>query len=361
MRKRATIFDVAAKAGVSPATVSLVLNGKPGVSPETRQRVLQAAEELNYRPNASARSLVLEKTNMLGVILPDIGSPFYSEVVQGVEQEATAQGYYLVLCTTCGKSSREEGYLHLFWEHRVDGLLLVTPRNESLIQEIRKHGFPLVVLDRDISLQDDVVEVIVDNFHGAIQAVEHLIHCGYRNIGFINGLPEIQASQERFRGYQTALRKHGLCFCPELVVEGDFTERGGYIAMKKLLSVASNLDAVFVANDWMALGALRAIREQGLRVPDDIGLVGFDDVPLAAQTDPPLTTVRQPMREMGALGVQLLIQLIKGKKVTPTKFTLPTELVLRGSTRQIVGEKQRDESRKAVPCAGRTKGKAWAL
>jgi LacI family transcriptional regulator len=289
---------------------------------------------------------------MLGVILPDIGSPFYSEVIHGVEQEANAQGYYLVLCTTCGKPSREEMHLRLLWEHRVDGLLLVTPRgNEPLIQEIRKHGFPVVVVDRDMSPQDDVVEVIVDNFHGAIQAMEHLIHCGYRRIGFINGLPDIQASQERLRGYRIALQEHGLPFSSRWIVHSDFTERGGYVAMKNLLSISPHLDAVFVANDWMAVGALWAIREAGLRVPDDMGVVGFDDVPLAAQTDPPLTTVRQPMRAMGALGVKLLVQLIQGEKVTPTKFMLQTELVVRGSTRRIMEEKQGEEFRREVPCA----------
>ncbi len=331
--KACTIADVARTAGVSPTTVSLVLNGKSGVAKSTRQKVLKAAETLNYRPNASARSLALQKTNMLGVILPDIGSPFYTELIRGVEQEAGAQGYYLVLCTTSGRPSREQMYSRLLWEQRVDGLVLLTPRgNESFIRGIRGNGFPLVVVDRDIQARDDVVEVIVNNFNGAIQAMEHLIGCGYRRIGFINGLAGIQASQDRLRGYQIALQEHDLPFVSEWVVSSDFTQEGGYAAMKELLAVSPSLDAVFVASDRMAVGAMGAIRQDGRRIPDDIALVGFDDVPLAAQTDPPLTTVRQPMLEMGALGVKLLLRMIKGKAIEHPKVTLQTELVVRSST-----------------------------
>lgn len=328
----ATLEDVAREAGVSRATVSLALNGKPGVAPETRRRILEIAERLNYRPNASARGLVLQRTQTIGVIVPDIGSPFYAELVRGVEEEASRQGFYLILATTRGKPSREKTCFRLLGERRVDGMLILTPRgDEDLIQRIQARGFPLVVVDRDIQSTDGVVEVIVDNFHGALSAVEHLIAVGCRRIGFINGIPELQASQDRLRGYKVALQEHGLTVDPKLIVIGNFSVEGGYRSMKELLSEASSLDGVFVASDAMAIGAIRAIREHGLDVPHDIAVVGFDDVPLASQVDPPLTTVRQPIREMGETACRLLIQLIEGTEILQRKVIFQTQLIIRHS------------------------------
>lgn len=328
-----TIADVAQEAGVSPATVSLVLNGKPGVAAKTRHRVLLAAEKLNYRPNASARGLALQKTGTVGVIVPDIGSPFYAELVRGVEEEASAQGYYLMLCTTSGKPDREKMYLRLLGEQRVDGFIFLTPRgDEASIRAIHAQGFPLVVVDRDIQAADDVIEVVVDNFHGALSAMEHLIGLGYRRIGFINGIPGLQASQDRLRGYQIALQEHGIPFSSELVVVGNFSDAGGYQAMRELFSHQPTVEAVFAASDVMAIGAIRAVREAGLRVPEDIAMLGFDDVPLAAQVDPPLTTVRQPMAKMGSIACNLLLKQIRGEEILERKVILQTELVVRSST-----------------------------
>ena len=327
-----TIADIAREAGVSRATVSLALNGRPGVAPETRRRILEIAEKLHYQPNASARGLALQKTQTIGVIVPDIGSPFYAELIRGVEEEASRADYYLMLLTTAGKPSREEMYFRLLGEQRVDGIIVLTPRgDEALLRRIQAKGFPLVVVDRDIQSADDVVEVVVDNFHGALAAVQHLIGLGYRRIAFINGIPELQASQDRRRGYQVALQEKGIDLRPEWVVEGEFTDAGGYRAMKRLLATDPPPEAVFAASDAMALGAIRAIREQGLRVPQDVAIVGFDDVPLAAQVDPPLTTVRQPISEMGRMACRLLVQLIQGEPVLQRKVVLHTQLVVRQS------------------------------
>lgn len=328
----ATIADIAKEAGVSRATVSLALNGKPGVAPETRRRILEIAERLNYRPNASARGLALQRTQTIGVIVPDISSPFYAELVRGVEQEASRQGFYLILATTLGKASREERCFQLLGERRVDGILILTPRgDEELVQRIQGRGFPLVVVDRDIPSSDGVVEVIVDNFHGALSAVNHLLSLGRQRIAYINGIPELQASRDRLRGYKVALQEYGLELNPKQIVTGNFTWEGGYEAMKELLSSCPHVDSVFAASDSMAIGAIRAIREQGLRVPEDIAVVGFNDVPLAAQVDPPLTTVRQPIGEMGEIACHLLIQLIEGKVIPHRKVILQTQLVVRGS------------------------------
>ncbi len=332
----ARLEDIARACGVSKATASLALNGKPGVSAETRRLVLEVAKKLNYRPHAPARSLVLHRTDTLGVIVPDLSSPFYAEVVRGVEDEAVQQGFFLVLTTTLGNPEREEFCLRLLRERRADGILFVTPRgNEHLIREIHAEGFPVVVVDREIQCEDGVVEVIVDNYGGAVQAMHHLLACGYRRIGFINGIPEIQASQERLRAYRDVLSSQGIRVRRSWVEVGWFLPEGGYQAMTRLLRVSPRLDAVFVACDWMALGAMRAIREKGLRIPEDIAVVGFDDVPLAAQTDPPLTTVRQPMVEMGRMGVRLLVQLIRKEQISQKKVLLPTELVVRGTTAHV--------------------------
>lgn len=329
----ARLADIARACGVSKATVSLALNGKPGVSLDTRRLVLEVAKKLNYRPHASARSLALQRTDTLGVIVPDLSSPFYAEVIRGLEEEALQHGFFLVLATTMGNPEREELCLRLLQERRVDGILFVTPRgNERLIREIHAGGFPVVVVDREIQSEDGVAEVIVDNYGGARQAVEHLLALGYRRIGYINGIPEIQASQERWRAYRDALQSHGIRISKKWVEVGWFLPEGGYQAMTRLLRISPRLEAVFVACDWMALGAMRAIRERGLRIPQDIAVVGFDDVPLAAQTDPPLTTVRQPMVEMGRAGVQLLAKLIREKKIRQRKVVLPTELVVRSTT-----------------------------
>ena len=322
---------------MSKATVSLALNGKPGVASETRRRILEIAERLNYQPNASARSLVLQRTQTIGVIVPDISSPFYAELVRGLEEEASRQGFYLLLATTLGKPSREEMCFRLLGEQRVDGIVILTPRgDEELIQRIQAKGFPLVVVDRDVQSADGVVEVIVDNFHGALSAVEHLIGLGYRRIGFINGIPELQASQDRLRGYQVALQEHGLVLNPEWITVGHFCAEGGYWGMKKLLAISPPLDSVFAASDMMAIGAIRAIREQGLRIPQDIAVVGFDDVPLAAQVDPPLTTVRQPIAEMGKIACRLLVQLINGEEVQQRKVMLQPQLVVRQSCGEVM-------------------------
>ena len=331
--KIVTIADIAREAGVSRATVSLALNGKPGVAPETRRRILEIAEKLHYQPNASARGLALQKTQTIGVIVPDIGSPFYAELIRGVEEEASRAGYYLMLLTTAGKPSREEMYFRLLGEQRVDGIIVLTPRgDEALLRRIQAKGFPLVVVDRDIQSADDVVEVVVDNFHGALEAMEYLLDLGYRRIGFINGVPGLQASQDRLRGYQVALQEHGIAPDPELIVAGDFQDSGGYRAMQKLLSLEPRVEAVFAASDMMAFGAVRAIRERGLEVPQDIAVVGFDDIPVATYFDPPLTTVRQPMAKMGAIACRLLLQEIRGETILERKVTLRTELVVRAST-----------------------------
>lgn len=313
--------------------MSLALNGKPGVAPETRRRILEIAKRLSYQPNASAKGLALQKTETLGIIVPDISSPFYAELVRGVEEEASSKGYHLILCTTAGKLSREEVYLRLLGERRIDGMILVTPREqEEVIRHFREARFPLVIVDRDLPSTDEIIEVVVDNLQGALAAVEHLINLGYRKIGFINGLSELQASRDRLRGYQLALQEHGIMLDERWICSGDFQEEGGYRCMQQLLKTVPQLEAVFIASDLMTMGAIRAIRAEGKEVPGDIAVVGFDDIPLSAFFNPPLTTVRQPIARMGALACRLLLQEIRGEEILERKVILRPELVVRAST-----------------------------
>ncbi len=225
----------------------------------------------------------MQKTETLGIIVPDISSPFYAELVRGVEEEASSKGYHLILCTTAGKLSREEVYLRLLGERRIDGMILVTPREqEEVIRHFREARFPLVIVDRDLPSTDEIIEVVVDNLQGALAAVEHLINLGYRKIGFINGLSELQASRDRLRGYQLALQEHGIMLDERWICSGDFQEEGGYRCMQQLLKTVPQLEAVFIASDLMTMGAIRAIRAEGKEVPGDIAVVGFDDIPLSA-------------------------------------------------------------------------------
>ncbi|MFO8034961.1 MAG: LacI family DNA-binding transcriptional regulator [Candidatus Bipolaricaulota bacterium] len=329
----ATIGDVAREAGVSRAAVSLALNGKPGVAADTRRRVVETATRLGYQPNAQAKGLAMRKTSTLGVVVPDISSPFYSDLIWGIDEEAAVHGHYLMLCTTIGRPSRERRYLRLLGEQRVDGIIVLTPRgDEHSIRAIQDHGFPLVVVDRDIQVADDIVEVLVDNYHGAVAAVEHLLNTGHRQVAYINGIPELQASQERLRGYRTALGEHGIPYRSDLVEEGGFSEEGGARAMERLLAAEPQLEAVFAASDMMAIGAIHALRRAGLAVPNDVSVVGFDDVPLAAHFSPSLTTVRQPIAEMGRIALRLLLELLRGEAVWERKMLLQTQLAVRDST-----------------------------
>jgi LacI family transcriptional regulator len=294
---------------------------------------LEIAKRLSYQPNASAKGLALQKTETLGIIVPDISSPFYAELVRGVEEEASSKGYHLILCTTAGKLSREEVYLRLLGERRIDGMILVTPREqEEVIRHFREARFPLVIVDRDLPSTDEIIEVVVDNLQGALAAVEHLINLGYRKIGFINGLSELQASRDRLRGYQLALQEHGIMLDERWICSGDFQEEGGYRCMQQLLKTVPQLEAVFIASDLMTMGAIRAIRAEGKEVPGDIAVVGFDDIPLSAFFNPPLTTVRQPIARMGALACRLLLQEIRGEEILERKVILRPELVVRAST-----------------------------
>ena len=328
---RPTIYDVARLAGVSTATVSRALNGTGQIAPATSAAIDAAVLQLGYQPNTVARSLVTKSTQTIALLLPDIANPFYAALVSGIQERALAAGSTMLLCTTEGDPAREEQYLSLLRAKQVDGVLvdgLVLPPER--IADFVREGLPIVCLDRDID-STSVPLVQVDNRLGARLATEHLLSLGHRRIAHVSGAPGLRISDERIGGYSDALAAAAVEHRRTLVAVGSFTEEGGYEATRALLAV-SKLTAVFAANDLSALGVMHAIAESGRRIPDDVSVVGFDDLRLAGHTTPPLTTIHQPAFEIAQRATQLLLDLAAGREVPQRLHLLEPELVVRGST-----------------------------
>ncbi|MBE3575894.1 MAG: LacI family DNA-binding transcriptional regulator [Firmicutes bacterium] len=331
-----TIYDVARQAGVSVATVSRVLNGEAHVAPETRQKVLHVVQQLGYRRNGLARGLATRATRLLAFLVPDISNPYFPEVARGVEDAANAAGYHVILCNTDDRARKEQEYLEALLDRRIDGAVIIPVAEGSRVPKLLKGtGLPAVLLDRDIDPELDTV--MADNVAGARQAMRHLLGLGHRRIAAITGPTRSSTARERLEGYRQALAEHEIPFDPDLVVEGDFRRPSGYQGMLRLLDLPQPPTAVFAANDMMALGALHAAEERGVRVPEDLAVVGFDDIALAEATRPKLTTVAQPKYEMGRLGVELLLQRIpeggrRGQGRRPQRLVLESRLVVRQSS-----------------------------
>jgi len=336
-RRRVTSRDVAERAGVSRTTVSFVLNDAPGVniSAETRTRVLQAAKELGYVPNAAARSLASRRTHTLGLVLVRnqshiAGDAFLPQVIHGLAESTRQAGFHLIL-EPVEDISHPDAYIHLVRSKQIDGIVLSGPRSDDKqLRALVDEGFPLVLLGQLPG--NSACFVDVDNRSAAHQAVEHLIHLGHQRIGCITNAPqEYTGGADRLAGYRDALQTAGLPFEERLVRFGNFVAESGYQAAHSLLREVLAPTALFVASDVLAFGAMAAIRERGLTIPDDIALVGFDDVPLARYVDPPLTTVRLPAAELGHQAGQMLISLIQGGQVSVKRILLETELIVRAS------------------------------
>jgi LacI family transcriptional regulator len=326
-----TVKDVARRAGVSTATVSHVINETRFVSAELRARVHQAMEELDYRPNAIARSLRRRETQNIGMVVPDIAYPFLAEVAKGVEDMGFELGYTAVLCESSGSLEKEAACISLLREKQVDGIVFIAAgESYNHVQRLIEQGVPVVVCDRELpGVEADTV--IADNVGSGRQATEHLIRLGHRRIGCIAGPRELCISNRRGDGYKRALKEHGIPVDKDLIVRGDFRCRGGYEAMRELLALDERPTAVFACNDLMAMGAICAASKGRMRIPEDIAIVGCDDIALAAFTNPSLTTVAQPKHEMGAAAVDMLVGRIADRNKSPTKRALPTELVIRDS------------------------------
>ncbi|MEO9174930.1 MAG: LacI family DNA-binding transcriptional regulator [Gaiellales bacterium] len=330
-RRRPTIYDVARLAGVSTATVSRALNGTAAIAAPTRAAIDDAVEQLGYRPNPIARSLVTKSTQTIALLLPDITNPFYAELVAGAQELLLERDQAMLLCTTAGDPEQEARYLRLLRAKHVDGALvdgLVLPSER--IAAFVEDGFPIVCLDRDVD--SSVIPLVqVDNRLGARLATEHLLSLGHTRIAHVGG-PDERISRERLGGYRDALGAAGIAPDPTVETDGDFVEAGGHAAMQRLLESGARFTAVFCANDLSAMGALHAILSSGRKVPLDLSIVGFDDLRLAPYTSPALTTIHQPAFEIAQHATELLLQLIRGKPPRTMLHLFAPTLVVRGST-----------------------------
>lgn len=332
---RVTIEDVAARAGVSIATVSRVVNGRYGVSASTSDRVQVVIDELGYESSLVARSLRSQRTNVIGILVSGI-EPFSAELLKGAARGLHDTGFELVVYSggMSGNEGWERRYLSRLGGTLTDGIILVTPT----VTEVSV-SHPLVAVDPHVGGASELPTILAQNVEGARAATEHLIGLGHRRIGFLAGRPDLESARNREAGYRGALDDAGIEFDPDLVRIGGFTDEGAFEPARELLQLDDRPSAVFAANDLSAIGLLRAAESLGLTVPDDLSVVGFDNIPESALTDPPLTTVDQSIQAQGEAAVRMLIDLIEqpdrsaGRE--PAHITMPTRLVERRSTREV--------------------------
>lgn len=324
-----TISEVAKAAGVSVATISRVLNQSERVKPDTREHVLQVIEEMQYAPDASAKALRSRKTNQIGVVLPDISVDFYTELLKGIENTAFGADYNLIICDAQNKAKRENEYMKLLTEKRLDGLILINSLMEdAIIEKLVEQGYPVVLIGREIP-GVATSSILVSNWSGACQAVEHLISHGHTRIAYLRGIKS-QDDEERFAAYRHVLTQHGLEYDPQLVERGFFSEEGGAKAFNKLVK-RTKFTAVFAGNDEMAVGVFDKARELEINIPCEMAVVGFDNIRLARHVVPGLTTADMPKQDLGSMAARKLINMLVDGHIEYEKVILRTELVIRQS------------------------------
>jgi LacI family transcriptional regulator len=328
-----TIKDVARLSGVSPMTVSRVINRSKRVSPETRQRVEQAIAELGYVPSRLARGLIRKKTGTLALIVPDVANPFFTLIVRGAEDVARRADYRMILCDTRADLTIERDVIEEMIAHRVEGIAIapVSDRSRVHLRRLAKFGVPFVLIDRTVAgVEGDVV--LGDSVGGAKRLVEHLVSLGHRRIGFIVESDEVSTARDRHRGYAEALEAAGLPLEPALVARATVDPRGGFDGMRRLLELEDPPTAVFTVNNLVAVGAIEAVRANGLEVPENVALVCFDDIEYASRLYPFLTVMAQPAETLGTLGTQLLLDRIEGRAPDHSRVVvLPAQFVVRRS------------------------------
>ncbi|WP_154173760.1 substrate-binding domain-containing protein [Vibrio metoecus] len=328
----ATMKDIARLAGVSTSTVSHVINKSRFVSDEIAERVNNAAQQLNYAPSALARSLKMNRTKTIGMLVTTSTNPFFGEVVKGVERSCYHQGYNLILCNTEGDNQRMKASINTLLQKRVDGLLLMcsTLEGERLDVFDRYPDIPVVVMDwGPILFASDKIQ---DNsLQGGYMAAKHLIECGHREIGCITGPLIRHQAQMRYEGYKRALAEAGIAINPDWIVESDFECEGGYQAFEKLYERGKLPSALFVCNDMMAMGVIQAANQRGLRIPDALSLIGYDDVHIAKFMTPALTTIHQPKYRLGKAAVDTLLYRLENPDTTAQVVQLEPTLVVRSS------------------------------
>jgi LacI family transcriptional regulator len=330
---RTTLKNLAARAGVHPSTISRVVNNDPllRVSAETRARIEALLQETGYRPDVVARSLKLRQTFVLAMVIPDITNPLFAGIFVGIERAANELGYSVLLANTGGSPERERAHLRTIQARRVDGVILASAvLRDPSVGWLREQNIAHVLVNRYSDERD--LFVGADDFAGARTATEHLVALGHRRIAHLAGGLGISTAVERQRGYLTALREAGIDSDAALVVEGGYLEETGRAAMERLLALPEPPTAVFAVNDMTAIGAHGALQQRGLRIPRDVALVGYNDVPLASRLEPPLTTLRVPVEEFGRHSAEMLIERIQTGQTTRQRVVLQPELIIRGST-----------------------------
>lgn len=328
-----TIKDIARLSDVSIATVSKIINRKDqDISEATREKVLQVMEEHNYIPNTVARSLVTKKTKTIGLVIPDIRNPFFPELARGAEDKANEEGYNVIFCNTDDVLEKEERYIDMMIEKMVDGIIFTASSKRMLgLDHLKLSAIPIVVVDRDISFKGVKGRVVVDNRKGAYMAVKHLTDCGYRHIVFISGPLTNKPDIERWEGCKEALGELGVPEDKILIFEGNYKSGWGYEAVKLLLEKKIPFDGIFCGDDLIAIGAMKGLKEEGIKVPEQVGIVGFDDIYMAKLMEPELTTIRQPNYEMGYRAAEMLIRVLEGME-GDQHVVLDTKLVIRKTT-----------------------------
>jgi LacI family transcriptional regulator len=325
-----TIADVARHAGVSVATVSHVMNRTRHVEPETAERVRTAIAALRYSPNSVARSLRRGETKTIGLLLPDNSNPFFASVARQIEDAGFVSGYTVILCNSDGNAEKEERYLSVLMAKQIDGLIFAGSSDHARVFARLLPSVPAVLVDREIH-SVHVDSVLVDHDHGGYLAGQYLVRLGHRRIGVIGGPRDSSSSPARLRGFVRALEEAGFDLPAEAVVDSDYHFAGGRLAMERLMEQAPQITAVFACNDLMAMGAIAALRSRGLRVPGDMSMIGFDDIPYAVTTWPPLTTIAQPVERIGTRAVSLLLERLSEPTAPSRREILAPVLVERES------------------------------
>jgi LacI family transcriptional regulator len=334
MQRKITIKDIARMANVSHTTVSRALNNKSRIKNETKEKILSIAEKLNYRPDFIARSLVMRRTKTLGLVITTIANPFYTELAQGIETTAIILGYNIILCSTNYDLSSEKKFIDMLRSKGVDGIIFTSAHmGDPNILELVEEGFPIILVNRRTyhpMVREKVDYVGVDNNLGGFLAIEHLIKLGHKRIGVIGGSSESSVGFERLEGGKKALATYGLNVIGDYFLEGDFLKGSGYHGGKKFLKMSEPPTGVFATNDYMALGTYQAIVEEGIKIPEEIALIGFNDIEFTSMKGIELTTIGQKKYEMGALAVKTLVERVEGGKTgSPKEIILEPELIIR--------------------------------
>jgi len=332
--KHTTIIDIAEKLGISPSTVSRALSDHPDIRRETKERVRKIAGELQYSPNPIAQSLKSSRTTTIGVIVPEIKHDFFSSAISGIEEIAYQSGYTIIVCQSNESYEREVVNTNALMHHRVAGVIVSISQNTKCgdhFQDLLRRKIPLVFFDR---VCDDVAasKVVIDDYRSAFDAVTHLVQRGYKRIAHFAGPKELGICKKRWNGYVDALKQSRLELQTRLVRYGGLHEQDGYNSMDSLLKEDMIPDAIFAVNDPVAIGAFQRIKEAGLRIPDDIAIVGFSNNKITSLVDPQITTVDQPSFEMGRKAAEILISTIEDKTIEPKTLVLDAKLIVRGST-----------------------------